>query len=225
MEAWLYDGRAPWLTVVGVVDDVRHDGHESETRPELYVLYRQVPRWTRGMNVVVRGAGGGEAGLGAVVRDAIRASDPLIAAEIGSLDDRVAGLLRERVLTQRMLVGFGLAAVLLVCLGVYGLVAHAAAQRTRELAVRVALGAPRSGLLGLMVLAAGRVIGLGTLAGLVTAWALAGLLESLLVGVPPTDPWTYAASAALLGAVGLIAAVIPSLRAARIDPVEALRGE
>lgn len=106
MEDWMYDGASPWLAVIGVVDDVRHRGHEFDTQPELYVLYRQVPRWNRGMNVVVRGAETERATLSAAVHDAIRASDPSLAVEIGWLDERVAGLLRERIATQRVLAGW-----------------------------------------------------------------------------------------------------------------------
>lgn len=221
----MYDGASPWLAVIGVVDDVRHRGHEFDTQPELYVLYRQVPRWNRGMNVVVRGAETERATLSAAVRDAIRASDPSLAVEIGWLDERVAGLLRERIATQRVLAGFGLTALLLTCLGVYGLVAHAASQRTREMAVRAALGARRMGLLRLMLGGAARVIGVGTVIGLGAAYGVMGLLESLLVDVPATDPVTFVVAAALLGLVGMLAALVPSVQAARLDPIEALRSE
>ncbi len=225
MESWMHQGSTPWLTVVGVVEDIRHDGHESELEPELYVVHRQVPPWTRSMNVVVHGTGVDRARLGAIVREAIRASDASIAAEVRWLDDRVADLLRERVLTQRILAGFGLMALLLVCLGIYGLVSHAAAQRTREMAVRAALGARRTGLLGLMLGGAARVLMIGTVGGLAAAYALSGLLESQVLGVSATDPWAFAGAALLLGAVGLVAALVPSLRASRLDPVQALRSE
>lgn len=225
MEAWLYDGEAPWLSVIGVVDDIRHDGYESDNEPELYVLYRQVPRWTRGMNVVVRGLESERATLSTQVGEAIRASNPALAVETSRLDDRVANLLQERVLTQRILAGFGVTALLLMCLGVYGLVAHAVSQRTREIAVRAALGARSTGLLGLILGGAGRVIGVGTAIGLAVAYGLTGLLDSLLIDVPATDPATFLAAAALLVTVGMLAALIPSVRAARMDPSEALRGE
>ncbi|HSM03980.1 MAG TPA: ADOP family duplicated permease [Longimicrobiales bacterium] len=226
MEDWLYeDGPAPWLTVIGVVDDIRHGGHEADVRPELYVLYRQVPRWTRGMNVVIRSADASRAEVPALLRNLIRSPDPSLAVEVGWLEERVADRLRERVWTQRILGGFGLAALALACLGIYGLVAHGAAQRTREIAVRAALGAPRTGLLRLMLMGAGKVIAIGTAAGLVAAYGITGLLESLLVDVPATDPLTFAAAVVLLGGVGMLAALLPSLRAARLDPTTALRGD
>lgn len=225
MERWMYDGDAPWLTVVGVVEDIRHWGYEAEVRPELYVLYRQLPAPTRGMNLVVRGSGTDQAGLAATVQDVLRSSSASPAFELEWLGDRVDDLLGERIVTQRVLAGFSLTALLLMCLGIYGLVAHAAAQRTREMAVRAALGARRSGLLGLMLAAAGRVIIIGTVVGLAVAYGLAGLLESLLIDVPATDPVTFLLAAALLGAIGVLAALVPSVQAARLDPIEALRGE
>lgn len=225
MERWMYDGEAPWLTVVGVVDDIRHGGYEADVQPELYVYYRQLPEPTRGMNLVVRGAGSDRAALVTTVQETLRASDASPAFEIEWLGERVNDLLRERVMTQRVLAGFSLTALLLMCLGIYGLVAHAAAQRTREIAVRAALGAKRSGLLGLMLTGAGRVIAIGTTAGLLAAYGLTGLLESLLVDVPATDPATYLVAAGLLAITGVLAALVPSIQASRMDPIEALRGE
>lgn len=225
MERWMYDGEAPWLTVIGVVDDIRHWGYEDEVQPELYVFYRQLPEPTRGMKLVVRGRGSDRAAIAATVQDVLRSSSASPAFELAWLGDRVDALLGERIVTQRVLAGFSLTALLLMCLGIYGLVAHAASQRTREMAVRAALGARRSGLLGLMLTAAGRVIAIGTVVGLAVAYGLAGLLESLLIDVPPTDPFTFALAAGLLAVVGAFAALVPSVQAARLDPIEALRGE
>jgi len=222
MEEWMYDGDPPWLTVIGVVDDVRHFGYEAEARPELFVLYRQVPSWATSMTAVVRSTGVSVDRIASAVRDVARSIDPALAVETGSLDQRLHGLLEDRVVTLRVLLGFALSGIFLMCFGVYGLVAYAASLRTREIAIRAALGARRSGLLSLMLWSAVRVILVGTVAGVAASYFLSGLLESLLVDVPTTDPLTYLLAALTLGAVGLLAALLPSVRAARMDPMEAL---
>lgn len=222
MESYMYGGDPPWLTVIGVVGDVRHHGFEAEPRPELYVLYRQVPFWTSTMTAVVRPRPGFTAPLHPRVAARVRAIDPTLAVDVDDLERRVRALLGERRLTLEVLAAFSLAALLLTCLGVYGLVSYAVEQRTREMAIRAALGARGSGLLGLMLGRAGRVLVYGVVTGAVAARWLTGFLDSLLVGVTPADPVSYAFAAGLLGVVGFSAAFAPALRAARMSPVEAL---
>jgi predicted permease len=222
MESWMHGGQAPWLTVIGVVGDVRHHGFEADARPELFVLYRQVPPWTTSMTLVARPLPGLDEPIAPRVREVVRAVDPALAVDLGDLEGRVAALLAERRLTLDVLVGFALAALFLTCLGLYGLVAYAVEERTREMAIRAALGARRSGLLGLMLGSAARVIAWGAVAGAVTARWLTGFVDSLLVGVTGSDPVSYVAAVAILAAVGLLAALVPSLKAARQDPAEAL---
>lgn len=222
MEEWMYDGDPPWLTVIGVVDDVRHYGYETDARPELFVLYRQVPRFATAMTAVVRTTGVSPEAAARQIREEARSLDPALAVETAFLEQRVRDLLDDRVVTLRLLLGFALSGIFLMCLGVYGLVAYAASLRTREMAIRAALGAHRSGLLTLMLGSAARVILAGTAAGVAASYVLSSLLESLLVDVPTTDPVTYVLAALTLCAVGLLAALVPSLRAARMDPMEAL---
>ena len=221
MEAYYHGGVAPWITVVGVVGDVRHEGFEADTRPELFVLYRQVPDWTRAMTAVVRtdpSARVAPATLQAVAREL----DPTLAVEAGTLSARVRALLAERRMLLGVLWTFAGLALLLSCLGVYALLSFAAEERRRELAVRAALGADRSGILSLMFRDAGRVVAAGLALGLTLAYALAHLLESLLLQVSPGDPATFVAVAVLLGVVGLCAAMVPAWRAAKADPLTAL---
>ena len=222
MESWMHGGEAPWLTVVGVVGDVRHHGFEVDARPEMFVLYRQLPDWTATMTALVRPVAGLDAPLGPVIRDRVRELDPGLAVDVDPLDARVRALLGERRLTLDILVVFAVAALFLTCLGIYGLVAYAVEERTREMAIRAALGARRSGLLSMMLVSAARVLLLGAVAGVVAARWLSGFMESLLVDVTATDPLSYVLAALVLCAVGLLAALVPSLRAARMDPVEAL---
>lgn len=224
MEAFMTGGGAPWLTVVGVVGDMRQYGWESQPEAEMYVLHRQVPYFTRGMTLVARGRPG-VTGWEAAVRGAVRELDPSLAVEVASLDARLARLTEERRLVLAGLGLFGGAALLLVCLGIYGLMSFAAGERAPEMAVRVALGAPRGGIVGLMLGSALRVLLVGAAVGLVAAWGFTRLLGGLLVEVGAADPFSYAAALAVLATVALAAALAPSLRAARRDPLDALRDE
>jgi predicted lysophospholipase L1 biosynthesis ABC-type transport system permease subunit len=206
------------------VPDLRQYGHESDPESEMYVLYRQVPYYARAMTLVAEthpGAGGVEQ----VVRTAVRELDPAVAVEMGSLPARLSALTEERRLVLYGLGLFGGTALVLVCLGIYGLVSFAVEKRTRELAVRAALGADRGGIVSLVLGSALRVVLAGALVGLAGALALGRVLASMLVDVTTSDPTTYLASATLIVLVGLAAALMPSLRAARMDPLEALRRE
>jgi putative ABC transport system permease protein len=221
MEAYYFGGEAPWITVVGVVGDVRHYGFESDPQPELFVVYRQVPDWTRAMTVVVRtrpDAGTSPEELRAVVR----ALDPALAVEAASLTSRVRALLAERRLVLGVLWTFGALAILLSGLGIYALVSFATHQRAREIAIRAALGATRGGLVGLVAQDASRVVVLGLIGGVGAGFVLTRVIGALLFEVSSTDVVSYAVAAVLVGVVSLGAALVPSWRAARRDPLAAL---
>ncbi len=215
-------GIAPWLTVVGVVGDALQYGHEDEVGADMFVLHRQVPYFTRSMFLTV------ESRLGSVVpaqtiRQAVHDVDPGVAIAMSSLDSRLSSLTGERRLVMSGLGLFAGAALLLVCLGIYGLMSFAAEARTREMAVRVALGAERGELTRLMLTSALQVVGVGAFVGLFGAWAFSRLLDGFLVDVGAADPVSYGAAVLLLSVVAVAAALGPSLRAARQDPLEALR--
>jgi hypothetical protein len=214
---------SPWLTVVGVAEDVRNFGFDSDIHEAMYVLFRQVPRTAGKMALLVRGAGGAEAGLMGLVREQIRAVDDGLAAEIDTLDNRFAGGVAGQRTTVSVLGSFAALALLLAAIGIYALQSFAVAQRTQEIAVRTALGASQAVVVRGVVGGAARIAVAGTAAGLLAAWWLTGLLEAFLVDVSPRDPWTFVAVAATLLATATAAAVLPAWRAARLDPLQALR--
>lgn len=225
MEAWYSGGQASWIRIVGVVGDVRQHGFESDVRPDVFVLYRQMPAYTRFMSSVVKLRPGAPSGTSEALRRAARDTDPGLAARVRMLSDRVGELLATRRLTLIVVGAFAVAGTLLVCLGVYGLIAFAVQERTREIAVRAALGLDRSGILTLMLGSALRVALAGVAIGVLAALTFSRTMRSLVVDIGTTDPPTYVAAAALLIVIALVAALLPALRATRLDPIEALRAE
>ena len=217
---------APWLTVAGVVEDIRHHGHIDDTRPEMYVSVRQVPQaWQlSALITVVRGHPGLPAErLMAPVRAAFREQDPGLAVEMETLDARLSTTLATRNVILVVLTGFALLSLLLAALGLYGLLSFAVSRSMREMGIRSALGARRGGILRLVLGRALRVVALGAVVGLVVAFWATRLLETLLVDVPPRDPTSFTAALAVLLAVTTAAALVPAWRATRADPVAALR--
>ncbi len=213
----------PWLTIVGVVGDVSDRGPGSRPQPEIYVSYSQEP--TAAMTLVVR-APGDPRSLFGPLRAAVRAEDPEQAVvSMRTLDEVRAESVAPQGFAAALLGGFAVLAMALTAVGVYGVAAHVAGQRTRELGIRIALGAGRSDLLGLLVSQSLALALAGAGVGLAGALASARLLASLLEGVGPTDPPTLIAGAITLVALAVLAAWLPARRASRLDPVWALRRE
>ncbi|HUG40438.1 MAG TPA: ADOP family duplicated permease [Longimicrobiales bacterium] len=232
VKAYSMEGRdgtpetAPWLTVVGLVEDIRHHGHVGDTDPEMYVSLRQAPHaWhLSAMTTVVRGRPGLPADrLASPVRAAFREQDPGLAVEIATLDARLSELLSTRGMILVVLAGFAALSLLLAALGLYGLLSFAVSRSMREMGIRSALGAQRARILWLVLRRALGVVVIGAAAGLVVAFWATRLLEALLVDVAPRDPVSFAAALAVLLAVSTAAALVPARRATRADPVESLR--
>jgi putative ABC transport system permease protein len=213
----------PWLTVIGVVGNVRHWGLEQEPNAEHFVLYRQRPEFTLSMSVVVRGGSAGS--MMRAVRERIRSMDRDIPVEVGTLGARVDRSLGERRFIMNVLVAFGTLALALAAIGVYGVLSFTVAQRTREIAVRMALGAERRRVLTMVVGHVLRVSVVAAIAGVTIARAVTRLMASLLFEVSPADPRTYIVVTVLLIVVALVAAYVPARRAARVDPMLTLRSE
>lgn len=213
----------PWLTVVGVVGDASDRGPGSLPRPEIYVPYPHQP--AAAMTLVVR-ASGDPRFLGGALRAAVRVEDPEQAvASVRTLEEVRAESVAPQSFAAVLLAGFALLALSLTAVGVYGVAAHVAGQRTRELGIRLALGAGRRELLSLLVSQSLVLALAGAGLGLAGALASTRALVSLLEGVAPTDPPTLAAGALGLVALVVLAAYLPARRASRLDPMWALRSE
>jgi putative ABC transport system permease protein len=209
--------------IVGVVKDVRFKGPGRESEPAVYPSLFQVP--VSDVFLLVRTA----AGPGAVIpslRAAVRAVEPDVAIfEIRTADELLSESLHSSRFETTLLSLFGAAALLLAALGLYGLLAYSVTRRTREIGIRLALGAPRSDLAGMIVREGLARCLAGLVVGAVAALASTRLLASLLYGVRPADPVIYAGVFGTLLAVALAASLLPAHRAARVDPLKALRTE
>lgn len=217
-------GERPWMTVVGVVADVRQRGLGEPPVSEVFAPVLQRPR--RSMMVVLRSTTSPPATLTPILRSVIRSLDPnLPIAAPQTLDQIVLASVATPRLLMKMLIGFAAIALALATLGIYGLTAFAVARRTREIGVRVALGADGRDVRRLILGRGAQLAGMGTLVGLIAALAGGRVLQSLLYEVSPVDPLTLASTATLLLAAALFASWLPARRAARLDPVIALREE
>ncbi len=215
--------RDKWLTVVGVVGDVKHDGLASEARPEIYRPFVQEP--TSAMTLVVHTTSSPRA-LATNLRAAVAAVDPEVPiSDIRTADQLISASVAIPRFTMLLLAGFAAVALLLGAVGIYGVISYAVSRRTQEIGVRMALGARAGDVLGMVVRQGVGVALIGTVIGLVAAFAATRVLASLLFGVSTTDPLIFAAVPLLLVGVALLASYLPARRAARVDPMIALRAE
>lgn len=213
----------PWLTIVGVLGDVSDRSPGSRPGPEIYVPYSQEP--AAAMTLVVKAAGDPRT-LNGPLRAAVRAQDPEQAvSSVRTLGEVRAESVAPHSFAAVLLVGFAVLAVVLTLVGVYGVAAQVANLRTRELGIRIALGAERRDLRRLLVWQSLGLALVGTVIGLVGALASTRVLTSLLEGVTSTDLPTLAVGAITLTALTVLAAWLPARRASRLDPVWALRRE
>ena len=210
-----------WREVVGVAADVHQHGLDQLTRPTLYLPYSQDP-WTR-MTVVVRSQGS-PAGMALPVERAIHAIDrDLAVADVRTMDEVVAVSLTARRFNLALIGLFAASALLLAALGIYGVISYTVAQRTREVGIRMAVGARPQDVMKLIVKQGAGLALAGVCIGVISALALTPVLQSLLYAITPTDRATFAEVGAGLVAVALLACYLPARRAARTDPVVALR--
>ena len=217
-------GKQPdYITIVGVVGHAMQEALDAEPRIQLYLPYMQGPN--SGMQVAVRTAGDPLALVGAL-RSAVRSVDKdMPISGVRTMDDMIGNSLGERRLSVVLLGAFSGIALLLASIGIYGVMSYSVAQRTRELGIRMALGAARQRVLGLVVGQGMALAGAGIAIGLVGAFGLTRLLGTQLYSVSATDPSTFVLVAAILAGIALLASLVPALRATRVDPIVALRDE
>jgi putative ABC transport system permease protein len=213
----------PWVTVVGVVADIKQEGLSKPVQPEVYVPFSR--EFSNSATFVVRSFGPPEAVVSAA-RDIVHQVDKdLTLIDVRTLNDAVHESTKGERFRTSVLAGFAVAALLLAGVGIYGVVAYLVALRTREIGVRMALGARVGQLVALVFQQGMKPVLIGLSAGLLCALAVARLIRSLLFGIDSSDPGTYVVTIAILAAVAAAACSIPALRAARVDPVVALRDE
>ena len=229
---------APWLTVVGMIVDVKQDSLDAAGAPQVYVPADQVETSIvgptqqafasfelRSMFVVVRGAERAGA-LDAAVRDTLHGLDTRLAiANLEPLTDTVATSAAPQRFNMLLMGSLAAMALLLAAIGIYGVVAYSVAQRTQEIGIRLALGANSTAVVGMIVRRGMALAAIGIALGAVAAAAIAPMLRSLLFGVKPLDAPTFAAVAVLLLAVAALATYVPARRATSVDPMTALRAE
>jgi putative ABC transport system permease protein len=214
----------PWLTVAGIVGDVRQIGLADPPREEVYSSYRAVS--SQEMSMVVRTGEDDPERLGAAVTAAIRSVDPEQPVfGVMSMERVIENASAERRISMVLLLLFAGMALLLSAIGIYGVMAYTTTQRRHEIGIRLALGAGTRDVLRLVVGQGMRLVLVGLVAGLIGAWSLSRVLASQLFDTSAQDPVTYAAVAFLLGLVALIATWLPARRATRVDPMISLRAE
>lgn len=211
------------MEVVGILEDINHDGPRQQVPPFVYFPSAQRPSDL--LTVVVRPASGSAVSANAL-RKAVTEVDPRLNVQsITTYDERMDSHIRFELMLQRLVTAFGGLALLLTTVGLSGVLGYSVSQRTREIGVRMALGARRSAVVRIVIRQTATVVAAGLAAGLAAAWAASQLIESMLFEVQPNDLRIVAAAAFVAACTGLVAAFVPALRAANVQPATALRHE
>jgi putative ABC transport system permease protein len=214
----------PWRTIVGIVGDVRHTDIALGATPQMYLPQAQMT--DGGLTLVVRTRTDSPESLTESIGRVIREIDPGIPIyDVASMRALVARSAAPRRFVMHLLAAFALTALALAAIGLYGVVAHSVAERTREIGIRVALGATPRDVVRLVLSGGAGMVGLGLIAGIAGALGATRFLTAILYGVGPGDPASLSAAVLVLAAVALAAHWLPARRAARVDPVTALRSE
>jgi putative ABC transport system permease protein len=218
------DGLEQYATLVGVVADVRHRGLTQPPIPEVFFPYGQRPMRTFGM-ALVASTSIASASVISGLRNAVREADPGMSSAFALLSDRVDLLVAPARFRTRLLAAFAAVALLLAAVGLFAVVSYAVARRTREIGIRMALGADARSVQRLVIARGMAPVIIGTLVGAWIALSLGGFVSGLVYEITPRDPVAFAVALTALPLVALVATWLPARRATRVDPTTEFRAE
>ena len=222
---WARDPEIHWITIVGVVGDVKHFGLDLPEEPALYSPYTQINPWKRWMSFAVRTQGDAAGTAPSLKQEIWKVDSQLPVTRVETMSEMAAGSFAARRFNMSLLSLFAGLALVLAAIGIYGVMSNAVTQRTQEIGIRLALGARAIDVLKLIIRNGLMLVIAGVAIGLAGAFALTRLMATLLFGVTPTDGLTIAVVSAVLIGVALLACFIPARRATKVDPLVALRYE
>jgi len=219
---WARNPQVQWITIVGVVGDVKHFGLDVPEEPALYTPYTQINPWKRWMSIAARTQGNVSADL---KQQIWKVDSQLPVTRLETMSEVAASSFAARRFNMSLLSVFAGLALVLAAIGIYGVMSNAVTQRTQEIGIRLALGARAIDVLKLIIRDGLVLVSIGVALGLAGAYALTRLMTTLLFGVTPTDGLTIVVVSAVLTGIALLACFIPARRATRVDPLVALHYE
>jgi len=213
-----------WMTIIGVVGDVKQFDLEKDVRPQTYESYLQYKSFSE-LRIVLRGKSSAQNLISALQTTVHALDSQLPITRLRSMEQVMSQSIAPRRFYLILVIAFAVSAIVLAAVGLYGVVAYAVQQRTREFGIRMSLGAARYDVLRLLLRWALSMVAFGVITGIVGSLAIARVLSRFLFGIKPTDPVTFLAVPLLLAIVALLASYIPARRATKVDPLIALRDE
>ncbi|TFG40025.1 MAG: FtsX-like permease family protein, partial [Candidatus Aminicenantes bacterium] len=210
-----------WLTVVGVVGKTRYDGLDDQPRSEAYQPFAQAP-WPY-MTLVLRSSVEPMTLADPLRRAVMDVKPDQPVAGLATMDQLMKGSLARRRDSARLVGIFACLALVLAAIGLYGVMSYSVVSRTREIGIRMAIGAERKDIFKLVLGDGGKLLAIGLVAGATCALVLGQLIRGVLYGVPPTDPKVFAVASCVLALAALLAMLLPARRAARVEPASSLR--
>ena len=217
-------GKPDWTEIVGVVGDVKYNGMADDVQPAIYQPIQQAPIW--GFALILKTDVADPLSLTTAVRNEVSKLDPsLPVTKVSTMEQRVATAMAPPRFRTTLIALFAGVALLLACVGIYGVISYSVTQRTHEIGIRIALGAQRRNVLRLVLGQGALLAVIGVMLGLGGAFALTRLMASLLFGVTPTDAAIFTSVPLGLTAIALLASYLPARRATKVDPLVALRYE